>query len=29
CEIRNGDDAYEHVITVLVVIVGKFGDMGV
>lgn len=29
CEIRNGDDTYEHLITVLVVIVGKYGDMGV
>lgn len=29
CEIRNGDDTYEHLIAVLVVIVGKYGDMGV
>ena len=29
CEIRNADDTYPHTISVLVVIVGKFGDMGV
>lgn len=28
CEIRNGDSEYPHGISVLVVIVGKFGDMG-
>ena len=27
CEMRNGDDTYDHVMTVLVVIVGRYGDM--
>lgn len=27
CEIRNGDDTYPHNISILVVIVGKYGDM--
>lgn len=28
CEMRNGDDIYPHTISVLVVIVGKYGDIG-
>jgi len=28
CKIKNTDDTYPHTISVLVIIVGKYGDMG-